>query len=85
MSTDYSGKINQLKENLDKAKSLRIRAEAKMEQLSKQKEDLLKEIKELGVEPEEIENEITRLKAEIEEMIDRAQKMLPTELINRNI
>jgi len=85
MSTDYSGKINQLKENLDKAKNLRIRAEAKMEQLSKQKEDIINEIQELGVKPEEIGNEITRLKAEIEELIDKAQKMLPAELINRNI
>lgn len=82
MSLDYNKTITQLKDNLDKAKSMRIRAEARMEQLVKQKQDLLNEIEEYGIKPEELENEITRLKSEIEELIGKANRLLPMELIN---
>ena len=56
--SDYDRKLNRIKENLDKANNLRIRAEAKLEQLSRQKEDILSELKELGVEPENLDSEI---------------------------
>jgi chromosome segregation ATPase len=82
MSLDYNKTISQLKENLDKAKSMRIRAETRMEQLVKQKQDLLNEMEEYGIKPEELENEIIRLKGEIDELIEKANELLPMELIN---
>jgi uncharacterized coiled-coil DUF342 family protein len=82
MSLDYNKTISQLKENLDKAKSMRIRAETRMEQLVKQKQDLLNEMEEYGIKPEELENEIIRLKSEIDELIEKANELLPMELIN---
>lgn len=81
MALEYEKKINQIKENLDKAKNMRIRAEARLEQLNKQKEEILTELKELGVSPQELDNEISRLKSEIEDLIDRAEKIIPEELI----
>jgi predicted nucleic acid-binding Zn-ribbon protein len=60
---------------------MRIRAEARLEQLNKQKEEILTELKELGVSPQELDNEISRLKSEIEDLIDRAEKIIPEELI----
>ena len=81
MALEYEKKINQIKENLDKAKNMRIRAEARLEQLNKQKEEILTELKELGVSPQELDNEISRLKSEIEDLIDRAEKLIPEELI----
>ncbi len=81
MASDYNKKINQLKENLDKARNLRIRAEARIEQLNKQKQDLLKEIEEYGIKPEELEDEIIRLKKEIEELLSKANELLPMDLI----
>jgi chromosome segregation ATPase len=83
-STDYSKTINQLKENLDKAKNMRIRAETRMEQLNKQKQEILKEIEEMGVKPGELESEIEKLKNDIEEMIKEANNMLPMDLINES-
>jgi chromosome segregation ATPase len=72
MATDYEKTIGQIKENLDKAKNMRIRAEAKLEQLNRQKQDILKEIETLGIKPEVLDSEIERLKKEIEELIDKA-------------
>jgi chromosome segregation ATPase len=80
-SIDYSKTINQLKENLDKAKNMRIRAETRMEQLNKQKQEILKEIEEMGVKPDDLESEIEKLKNSIEEMINEANNMLPMDLI----
>lgn len=84
MNQEYDKKLNQIKENLDKAKNLRIRAEARLEELNKQKSDILKELEQLGVKPEELESEIVRLKAEIDELINRADKLIPVELIKNN-
>lgn len=82
MAMDYGKTINQLKQSLDKAKDERIRAEARMEQLGKQKQELLKELEEYGIKPEDLENEITRLKKEIEELIAEANELLPKDIIN---
>ncbi|GAE89209.1 hypothetical protein [Acetivibrio straminisolvens] len=81
--SDYEKKLNQIKDNLDKAKSLRIRAEAKLEQLNRQKEEILSELKELGVEPENLDSEIAKLKDEIESLISKAESLLPEELVTR--
>ncbi len=81
MAIEYEKKINQIKENLDKAKNMRIRAEARLEQLNKQKEDILSELKELNVSPDELDVEISKLKSEIEDLMDRAQSLIPQDLI----
>lgn len=84
MASEYEKEINIIKENLDKAKNLRIRAEARLEQLNKQKNEILKELEELGVKPEELENEINRLKSEIETRIKSANDMLPADLLKNS-
>ena len=84
MSQDYEKKLTVIKENLDKAKNLRIRAEARLEQLNKQKEEILKELEDLGVKPENLDTEINRLKSEIEELIKKAEELIPDELIKSN-
>lgn len=81
MAIEYEKKINQIKENLDKAKNMKIRAEARLEQLNKQKEEILSELKELNVSPDELDMEISKLKSEIEDLMDRAQNLIPQELI----
>ncbi len=84
MALEYEKKINQIKESLDKAKNMRIRAETRLEQLNKQKEEILGELNELGVSPEQLDSEINRLKNEIEDLLDRAQKLIPEELIKKS-
>lgn len=82
--SEYDKKLNQIKDNLDKAKNLRIRAEARLEQLNRQKEEIMVELKGLGVEPENLDSEITKLKDEIEGLIKKAESLLPEELIKNN-
>ncbi len=78
MSMDYEMSITQLKENLEKAKGLKFRAEAKLEQLNKQREEIIREIKSMGLEPENIDREIEKLQQEIEKLLSKSQEMLPT-------
>ena len=82
--SEYEKKINTIKENLDKAKNLRIRAEARLEDLNRQKQEILKELDELGIKPENLEEEILRLKSEIEDLIGKAEKLIPEDLIKNN-
>jgi len=63
---------------------LRIRAEARLEQLNKQKQDLLSELENLGVKPEDLDTEIERLNNEIESLLKKAKDMLPMDLIRNS-
>ncbi|WP_099203199.1 hypothetical protein [Miniphocaeibacter massiliensis] len=77
---DYSKKINELKTQLDDAKIKRARAESTLEGLNKQKEELLEEVKLLGVEPENLEIEIKNLENEIDGLLFEASKLLPKDI-----
>ncbi len=77
---DYSKEINTLKTKLDDAKIKRARAESTLESLNKQKNELIEEIKKLGVEPENLENEIRNLENEIDGLLFEASKLLPEDI-----
>lgn len=78
MAIDYEKTISQLKDNLEKAKSMRFRAEAKLEQLNKQKEEIVNEIKAMGLEPDNIDKEIEKIQKEIDALISESRELLPT-------
>lgn len=78
MAGDYEKTIAELKENLEKAKSMKFRAEAKLEQLNRQKEEITAEIKAMGLEPEKIDEEICKLQKQIDTLIEESKEMLPT-------
>ncbi len=42
---DYEKELNVLKDNLEKAKSLKYKAEARLEQLNNQEQEIIKELK----------------------------------------
>ncbi len=44
---DYEKELNVLKDNLEKAKSLKYKAEARLEQLNNQEQEIIKELKNL--------------------------------------
>lgn len=81
---NYEKKLNVLKEDLEKAKNLRYKAEARLEQLNQQEEEIIKELKELGVEPENLDKEIENLTLEIERLFKEANDLLPKELLEKN-
>lgn len=78
---NYENELNNLKADLEKAKDLRYRAEARLEQLNKQEEEIIEELKELGVKPEDLENEINTLTLDIQKLFKEANELLPKDLI----
>lgn len=77
----FEQELGILKENLEKMKSLRYRAEAKIEQLQKRKEEILEEIKSLQVNPENLDQEIEKLEGEITSLLKEAKNHLPMEIL----
>lgn len=80
---DYEKELNNLKENLEKAKNLKYKAEARLEQLNQQEEEIIKELKNLGIEPEELENEINKLTLDIDRLFKEADELLPKDLLEK--
>lgn len=73
-------KIKRIKLQIEKAKKEYTFAQARLEVLEKQEEDILQELNELGVKPEDLPTEIERLEQEIEEGLKKAWEYLPQEL-----
>jgi chromosome segregation ATPase len=80
---DYEKELSQLKENLEKAKSLKYRAEARLEQLKQQEDEIIKELNSLGVKPEDLDQEIMKLSYEIEKLFKDANELLPKDLLEK--
>lgn len=80
---DYEKELSDLKENLEKAKTLKYRAEARLEQLNNQQQEIIKELKELGVNPEDLEKEIDKLAKEIDELFKEANELMPKDILEK--
>ena len=80
---NYEEKLNELKDNLEKAKSLKYKAVARLEQLNNQQQEIIKDLKNLGVNPEDLEEEIKKLKSEIDELFKEANNLLPKDILEK--
>jgi chromosome segregation ATPase len=80
---DYEKELKELKDSMEKAKNLKYRAEARMEQLKKQEDEIISELDKLGVKPEALDDEIAKLKSEIEGLIKEANQLLPKDLLDK--
>lgn len=80
---DYEKELNHLKEDLEKAKTLKYKAEARLEQLKNQEDQIIDELKTMGVVPDDLEKEISTLKEKIEELFKKANDLLPRDLLGR--
>lgn len=80
---DYDKELIILRENLEKAKSLKYRAEARLEQLKNQEQEIIGELKELGVKPEDLDKEINKLASEINNLFKEANNLLPKNLFEK--
>lgn len=80
---DYERELSNLKESLEKAKTLKYKAEARLEQLKNQEDQIIRELKTLGVEPTDLDKEIESLRIKIEELLNKANEMLPNDLLNK--
>lgn len=77
MSADLEKNLAALKERIEKAKNLKYRAEARLEELQRQRGELLAELQTLGVTPESLPTEIAKLEAEIKRLLTEADQLLP--------
>lgn len=73
---DYTQRLEVLKDNLDKAKLNKVKYEERLNILIKEQEDIIKEIKSLGIEPENLDSEIKNLENEIAKDIEKAESLL---------
>ncbi|WP_017727393.1 hypothetical protein [Halalkalibacterium ligniniphilum] len=70
-----------IRKAIEKARDMRYRAEAKLEELENQHKRLLEDLEELGVKPEELEGEIARLEQEIDQGLKETWNLIPKELM----
>ncbi|CAK7043863.1 hypothetical protein CIW83_07050 [Tissierella sp. P1] len=80
---DYEKELNSLKENLEKAKNLKYKAEARLEQLNQQEEEIIRELASLGIKPDELESEINKLTLDIDRLFKEANELLPKDLLEK--
>ena len=73
---NINDRFNSIKERLDKAKEDKNRAEIALENLEKQKEDILNQLKGLNIDPENLESEIIKLQNQIEQDLQKAEELL---------
>ncbi len=69
-------RLASLKARIDKAREDKARAEATIEQLDAQRQQILAELEQLGVTEAELPGEIDRLQREIEEQLAAAEALL---------
>lgn len=77
---DPEKQIQELKVKIDKAKELRYKAEARLEQLQRQRQQYLDELVILQVTPETLDQEIEKLSKEIMDLIDKAKDLIPNDI-----
>ena len=73
---NYEESLKQLKEDLDKAKNMKNKAEGTLEELKKQETTILNELEQLGVKPENLKDVIENLKIEIDELLKEANSLI---------
>lgn len=73
---DYTNRLEALKDSLDKAKLNKVKYEERLNILLNDRENILKEIKALGIEPDNLEAEIKNLENKIATDINKAEELL---------
>ena len=73
---DYTNRLEALKDSLDKAKLNKVKYEERLNILLNDRENIIKEIKALGIEPENLEAEIKNLENKIASEITKSEELL---------
>lgn len=73
---DYTNRLEALKDSLDKAKLNKVKYEERLNILLNDRDNIIKEIKALGIEPENLEAEIKNLENKIASEITKAEELL---------
>lgn len=73
---DIAARLNNLKSQIETGKTEKTRAETNLESYTKQRDEVVAEMAELGVTPETVDAEIARLDAEVEADLNKAEELL---------
>jgi chromosome segregation ATPase len=73
---DVTNRLNALKAQIEQGKTEKAKAEANLEVYTKQKEELMKQLADLGVTPETLDAEIAKLDQEIAAGLGQAETLL---------
>ena len=76
---DYSKELMELKKNIEKASKFKVEAQVRLEALDREREKLLEDLKQYGIDPAQLDDEIERLENEIKDGIDEIKRLLPME------
>jgi hypothetical protein len=75
-TTEITARLNNLKSQIETGKTEKAKAQANLETYTKQKDDLVAQLGQLGVTPENLDSEIARLDQEITANLAEAEKLL---------
>ena len=73
---DVAGRLNSLKAEIERGKTEKTRAETNLESYTRQKDEVVAQMAELGVTPETVDAEITKLDQEITDGLAKAEELL---------
>lgn len=76
MDTNMTSRLNMLKAQIEQGKVEKTRAEANLEMYTKQRDEEIAKLAELGVKPEGLDSEIAKLEQEIAAGIEQAESLL---------
>ena len=76
INSDVTARLNNLKSQIDTGKTEKTRAETNLQNYTKQRDEVVKEMSELGVTPETVDAEIERLDKETEADLAKAEELL---------
>ena len=74
--TDITARLNSLKNQIEQGKVAKTNTDKKLRNFRKQRDEVVKEMADLGVTPETVDQEIERLEQEIEESLKQAEELL---------
>ena len=75
-------KLNELEENVNKLKEEKIRTEEKLNNLRRQKDEIIAELTILGVAPKDLSSEINKLDTEINAKLADINSQIPEDMTN---
>jgi len=73
---NITARLNNLKSQIEQGKTEKTRAETNLESYTKQRDEIVAQMAELGVTPETVDAEIERLDQEIEDGLKQAEELL---------
>lgn len=77
---NYEEELKKLKEKISSANTMKVKAEAALENIENNRKEYIERVKDLGVDPKNLEIEINSLKIDINSLLEEANNLLPKDI-----